>query len=147
MNWLAARLCRFLSPFHHESGPLVRLRSEAEKGPLSRPYGTFYVVSNEGAERPAGAAPHSSGQRPRGACRRHVGFVPSPISSPKKLMFLLFCAHLFATLAPPKLLSLTSSSNVTTRPIKRVYWHSLLHLFGNETKKLWFLLCISLTYS
>ena len=92
-----------------ESGPLVRLRSEAEKEPLSRPYGTFYVVSN------VGAAPHSSGQRPRGACRRQVGFVPSPISSPKKLMFLLFCAHLFATLAPQKLLS-----------------------FGNETKNFGF---------
>ena len=38
---LAARLCRFLSPFHYESGPLVRLRSEAEKEPLSRAYGTL----------------------------------------------------------------------------------------------------------
>ena len=28
---LSARLCRFLSPFHYESGPLVRLRSTAEK--------------------------------------------------------------------------------------------------------------------
>ena len=41
IHWLAARLCRFLSPFHYESGPLVRLRSEAEKEPKSRPYGTL----------------------------------------------------------------------------------------------------------
>ena len=43
-------------------------------------------------------------------------------------------------MALPKLLSLTSSSNVTTRPIKQVYWHSLLHLFGNEKEKLLFFL-------
>jgi hypothetical protein len=35
-----------------------------------------------------------------------------------------------------KVLALTSSSNVTTRPIKQVYWFSLFHLFGNEKKVL-----------
>ena len=33
-----------------------------------------------------------------------------------------------------KVLSLTSSSNVATRPFKQVRWPSLLHLFGNKNK-------------
>ena len=38
----------------------------------------------------------------------------------------------------PKILLLTLSSNVTTRPIKQVCWLSLFHLFGNEIKKKFF---------
>ena len=55
----------------------------------------------------------------------------------------MYSPHSFVSLASPKILPLTSSSNVTTRPIKQAYWHSLLHLFGKIQIKFGF----SLTYS
>ena len=57
MNWLAARLCRF--------------RSEAEKEPLSRPYGTLHA-----AKQPYMAAPAALTRRDsvftRGSAALHV---------------------------------------------------------------------------
>ena len=43
---------------------------------------------------------------------------------------LLHFARFALPLASPNLLPLTLSSNVTTQPIKLVYWRSLFHLFG-----------------
>ena len=67
---------RLLSPFHYESGPLVRLRSVAEKEPSARPSGALsFSISLR--KRPVGSITQQSGQRTLNTLLLTFGFLLS----------------------------------------------------------------------